>query len=285
MRERGCGRRGGTAAGKGRRGAAALVFAGLITVTVFADQSAGVPQTPLRVGTDLITVDVSVLDGDRRPVRGLTADDFVVLEDGAARPIVAFSVVDVPTRESDSAMQASSVRDRSRDVVTNDLPAEGRLVVILLDRSIPSGAPVATARAIALAAVDQLGPGDVAAVVRSGAFADNGRVQGFTADRARLLAAIESTFTGETPVALNPSPIPGDRAWAGGCDCGRCVLETLGHVVAAMSEAPRRRKVLLFIGELPLPLETLPAGRYVVRVEVAAGQAATQRDALFEVRP
>jgi len=278
-----------------------------------------VPQTPLRVGTDLITVDVSVLDGDRRPVRGLTADDFVVLEDGAARPIVAFSVVDVPTRESDSAMQASSVRDRPRDVVANDLPAEGRLVVILLDRSIPSGAPVATARAVALAAVDQLGPGDVAAVVRSGAFADNGRVQGFTADRARLLAAIESTFTGESRVlshvvAATAGRRPDRRPGCVSAD-HRASLRASGsrqrvgaHPVDGSCTAdlcagrnPRRAGVtrttrVTTIGvdedgaglaayELPLPLETLPAGRYVVRVEVAAGQAATQRDVLFEVRP
>jgi hypothetical protein len=46
------------------------------------------PQATFRAGVDLIQIDVSVLGRDRRPVRGLTAADFSLLEDGQPRPRV-----------------------------------------------------------------------------------------------------------------------------------------------------------------------------------------------------
>src|SRR5258707_5299793 len=86
------------------------------------------PQATLQSGVDVVQVDVSVLDKDRRPVRGLAQANFTILEDGKPRPIVAFSAVDLPEREASSA-RASWVRDVSRDVTTNDMRPEGRLVV------------------------------------------------------------------------------------------------------------------------------------------------------------
>src|SRR6188508_1935557 len=49
-----------------------------------------------RGSVDLIHFDVSVLDKDRKPIRGLTAADFTVLEDGKPQSVVAFSAVDLP---------------------------------------------------------------------------------------------------------------------------------------------------------------------------------------------
>ena len=47
-----------------------------------ARQDAQAPQATFRTGIDVTTLDVSVLDKDRRPVRGLTAANFTVLERG-----------------------------------------------------------------------------------------------------------------------------------------------------------------------------------------------------------
>jgi len=85
--------------------------------------------------------------------------------------------------------RAPWVRDVPPDVTTNDVRPEGRLVVIMLDWSIRFE-DQQLARRIAAAAVDQLGPGDLAAVLFTSAFANSGTPQNFTADRARLLAAI-----------------------------------------------------------------------------------------------
>ena len=78
---------------------------------------------------------MSVLDKDRRPVRGLTQADFTVLENGKPRPIVAFVPVDLAERDA-APPTASWVRDVSRDVTTNALRPEGRLVIIMFDWSI-----------------------------------------------------------------------------------------------------------------------------------------------------
>ena len=40
------------------------------------------PQARFRARTDLVQADVSVLDDERHPVRGLTKDDFTIFLDG-----------------------------------------------------------------------------------------------------------------------------------------------------------------------------------------------------------
>ena len=67
-----------------------------------------------RAGVDLVTVDAIVVDGDGRPVTGLTADDFVLTVDGKPRAIDAFELVAVraptrrPTRGSPTSAATTS---------------------------------------------------------------------------------------------------------------------------------------------------------------------------------
>ena len=58
-------------------------------------QTIPAPQTTpiFRSGVDLVHLDVSVLDRQRRPVRGLGPADFTILEDGISQKIAAFSAV------------------------------------------------------------------------------------------------------------------------------------------------------------------------------------------------
>ncbi len=206
------------------------------------------PQTTFHSGAALVPVDVSVLDKDRHPVRGLTPDDFTLLVDGKSRPIAAFSEVNIPGAAA-TQTGAAWVRNAPHDVANNDLPGEGRLVVILMDGSIPNGAPVATAKKIAHAAIQQLGPGDLAAVVRSTVFSGNGRSQGFTSDRALLSAAVDSRFMGTTEAPSmtmkgleSAAPVPGSLFQT------QMHCEVILNLARAMRDAPLRRKELLFIG-------------------------------------
>ena len=241
-----------------RRGAARVFVCLACLSTVLRGQHPpSQPQARFQTGVDVVQVDVSVLDKDRRPVRGLTTADFTILEDGKPRPIVAFVPVDLAERKA-SVARASWVRDVAPDVTTNDVRPEGRLVVIMFDWSIRIGDHL-LARRIATAAVDALGPDDLAAVIFSSAFANGGTPQNFTADRARLLAAINRPWA----VALHNPPLgpfhdPRNKNYvmiddpegyeSGDCLCRVCVPETIARVADAVRDVRGRRKTLLFIG-------------------------------------
>jgi VWFA-related protein len=198
-------------------------------------QDANPPQPTYRAGIDLVQVDVSILDKDRRPVVGLKPGDFVVKEDGKVRAIAAFSTVTLPPRQNEPP--AAWMRDVGPDVVTNLAPKDGRLVVILFDRSIATD-QFPPARQTAETAVDQLGPNDLAAVIFTGVV---GVPQNFTANRALLHAAINQPYLGD-----GAGPYNGQDPT---CPCGVCSLEVMTNVADALREVPHRRKLLLFIGK------------------------------------
>jgi VWFA-related protein len=291
------------------RDAAAILLVSAIALSALTSaQDPNVPQQTYRTGIDLVQVDVSVLDKDRHPVQGLKPGDFVVKEDGKVRAIAAFSTVTLPERQPETA--ASWQRDIGRDVVTNLTPKEGRLVVILLDRSIADD-KIPLARRTAEAAVDQLGPNDLAAVIFTGIV---GVPQNFTANRGLLRAAINQTFLGDGHP--NDPYDPQDPV----CTCGVCSLEVMTNVANSLREVPHRRKVLLFVGNsvavnttqfecfaevkearekllrgagaanltihrFDLPLASLTTGQYVLTIEATCKAKQTvRRDVIFSVR-
>ena len=225
----------------------------LSCASLLAQGQSDLPQ--FKAGVELVQLDVAVLDGKREPVRGLSAADFTVLENGIARPIRAFTPVELaPRTRSTEAVWADTVPP---DVVSNQVgQQDGRLVMILMDRSIPFGQPTIAARKIATSAVEALGPHDLAAVVSSG----NGAVQNLTADRTRLLRAINY---GDPSTGISPEQeaIMGklDPLQDGRCLCGLCVLETITRVADAVQGTPRRRKVLFFIGSSVIWQSSRPA--------------------------
>jgi VWFA-related protein len=248
------------------RGSAALPIAALACAAIGLDaQQTPGPQLPsFRSGVDLVQVDVSVLDRDRKPVRGLTAADFTLLVDGKPAAIEAFSAV---TLDAVAERRAGADRHWSRsvapDVVSNDLPREGRLVVVLFDHSIRPQ-QMQRARKIAESAIDSLAPGDLAAVMHT---TGGLREQNFTPDRGKLLAAINSSYIGlPTPSLLGP---PGERSAPvsesfGGpgvdvsqCPCGLCSLDTLKRIAESLVDLPARRKSVLFIGTNVKTIEEL----------------------------
>lgn len=216
------------------------------------------PQQPVfRADVDIIEMDVSVLDRNRRPVRGLTAADFTVLEDGRPQRVVAVSHVDLADHDR---VRSARMRYVTRDVAANDLSdqlGDGRLIAIVFDDvNLPADDPeiVRSARETARYIIDRLGPSDMAAVI----YAHNsGRTQDFTDDRAKLLQAIDRF----QPAALDwigPTPqgtgvMAGDmQQWSptlvrSSCMRGEPAVPTLDTVASRMATAPGRRKALMFI--------------------------------------
>ena len=76
----------------------------LFVVFVGAQERRDVPTFPAR--TELVTVDAVVLDSAGRPVRGLTAQDFSLSEDGKPQAIVTFEAFDLGTGAEPAAARA-----------------------------------------------------------------------------------------------------------------------------------------------------------------------------------
>ncbi|HVW05164.1 MAG TPA: VWA domain-containing protein, partial [Vicinamibacterales bacterium] len=230
--------------------ACASVAAWLGSAWLVAQQQPATPPPTFRSNVDVVRLDVSVLDKDRHPVRGLTAADFTIEEDGRERPIVAFAPVELSAAPAATTSMAAWTRDAPRDVVSNEDANTGRLVVIALDWSIRFY-DQQLARRIASAAVDGLGPTDQAAVLFTTPNAAAGMPQGFTTDRARLQTAINRPFA----VALtNPTPDGGKKIvdpehyGDGACLCGLCTLESLTRLAGTLGAVSQRPKVVLFVG-------------------------------------
>jgi len=191
-------------------------------------------QPTFKSSIEVVRLDVSVLDRDRRPIRDLTAADFVVLEGGKPQPIVDVVPVEVPAPPPSTAVWP---RDAGVDVASNEADVR-RLVVIVMDdaRTGFEHGESQSARKIAHAIVDQLGPADLAAVT----FTFMGAVQNLTPDRARLHTAIESYLPRKSASADAPL---GCAFRYGGCIVS--VLKTIGDV---LQSAPQGRKLVMFVG-------------------------------------
>src|SRR5579871_1560668 len=97
-----------------------------------AQQAAPVasPQKPtFSTALDVVKLDVSVTGPDHRPLKGLSAADFTLLEDKLPRPLVGFAEVDIPEAPTPTAKWQ---RDATDDVATNDV-SDKRLFVIVVD--------------------------------------------------------------------------------------------------------------------------------------------------------
>jgi VWFA-related protein len=223
----------------------ALAFACVLTVATQA-QEAPSRQT-FRTGIDLVQVDVSVLDRQRRPVRGLTAEDFTLFEDGRPVPLVAFASVGLPAAPPAPPGAAAWLRDTAPDATANDLPREGRMVVIMFDYALQRDhAPAA--RKIALAAIDALGPTDLAAVLSVA----SGTAQGFTRDLARLRAATSGPLGGlvDAEAALTAIGHATSGNERGECLEGICTLDAITRVADSLRDVPRRKTLFLIAGRM-----------------------------------
>jgi VWFA-related protein len=189
------------------------------------------PTTTFRSAVDLVTIDVSVLDRNRRPVPGLTAADFTVLEGSSPQRIVSFKAIDLPDRQ---AYEAAWMRDVAPDVATNRFDAE-RIVVLLLDDYNVAVNPAdgRTVKAIARGVINELGPSDIGAVLYTFWHKNS---QEFTSDRVRLLESVDRF------VAMGRTPPPPSA-----CPDNQCVHAVMRSVADVLRRWPERRKLLVYI--------------------------------------
>ena len=200
-------------------------------------------QPPVfRTKTEIIRIDVTVLGPDGRPLKGLTREDFLLLEDGEPQPILGFGEVSIP----DAANAPPWLRDSSPDVRT---PLDGRVFVFLIDDAqmaygLNNNLWRATVKRITDEIIERMGPRDAAAVLCT--YSDKCD-QDFTNDPVRLRSAI---------AAFGARGNPGELQRTVSSGMAQSVTEYL-------REDTSRRRTLIFISpSLPTRPEQWPPHRW-----------------------
>ena len=202
-----------------------LAGAGVLSASLAVSaQPRGDTPRPLRAGVELVVVDVIVRDANGDVVRGLTANDFEVLEDGQPQTIVSFDFEEVVAAGSPAVvapvlgagLQPPPGVRADRDGRPREAPeiragapeprrlqdlAGRRLIVLLFDVSSMQPEDADEAIRSALVYVDErMTAADLVAVATVGSTLE---VQSdFTADRERLRDALSALVaTGEMAVA------------------------------------------------------------------------------------
>jgi VWFA-related protein len=261
-------------------------------VATFVAAAVLVAQQPtFRVQVDAIEMDAFVTDAQGNPVKGLTVDDFQILEDGTPQSITSFSQVDIPFERRTESLDAATAVDP--DVVSN-VRSDGRVYLFMLDEV--SGASALRARAFLKRFLQQhFAANDRGAVVFLGH--QNPRAaQPFTSNPRLLLAAIDR-FTGGFPAADVPNQVflGSDNAGSAAAaarladnfnraqqaQAGVTALDTMVGLESALkmmaSLHGRRKAVLLFSSGLPEPIFRALSynGGAMTRAETAAHAAVT----------
>lgn len=197
-------------------------------------------QTPtFRAGVEVVRIDVTALGANRMPVRGLAASDFTVLEDGKPRPIIVFDAVDIPEVPPPAPDEAAWLRTAPRDVVSNRVDERRIFLIIMDDATLPmEPRMIERAKAIAMDVVSRMTDSDRAAVVFT---ANSAKAQPFTADRSRLLAAINAMQGGNLFRAAPLFGKIGDTHYYAGA------ITTITQSVETLLATPQGRKTLVLI--------------------------------------
>src|SRR6476469_8874026 len=117
------------------RAGIALFFA-MSVLTLAARPLAQSPQPApvFRSNVELVEVDVVVRDEHGRPVRGLTKDDFRILEKQTPQPVATFVEVSHDYPSLTVTPGASTVVE---DIADNQSPQNERLLVVIVDDMVP----------------------------------------------------------------------------------------------------------------------------------------------------
>ncbi|MDP2053945.1 MAG: hypothetical protein Q8L75_09935, partial [Acidobacteriota bacterium] len=135
----------------------------LALAAVSAQQQPPTPQAPRPVfetQTEIVLVDVTVVDRDAKPVPTLTAADFELQVNGQPRPIQSVQFIStIPTNTSPAT-------PRETGFSSNDTATTGRLLLFAVDEG---NLRVASSRSVLRAAqslFERLAPGDLVGLAR-----------------------------------------------------------------------------------------------------------------------
>ncbi len=144
----------------------------LALALVAAQASYAQDQQPPRFqsGVEVVTVDVTVVDDDGRPILDLRPRDFVVEVDGRRRRVITAEWIALtPATPAASGVQdAALVVAAPEPYWSNETPVPGRFIMLLVDRTNIRFEGMNAHRAAIEGFIDRLQPSDRLSVVASG---------------------------------------------------------------------------------------------------------------------
>src|ERR1051326_2059358 len=185
--------------------------AGAPSAEAGARPAEGVAPLKESVTVSVVEVPVTVVDSQGNPVRGLTAANFRVLDEGKERPVASFDAVDFASLQSLTATSPLN-------------PAARRNFMLLFDLTFSSPASITRAQQAARDFVMKMVQRrDRVAVATVDANRGFRLVTAFTTDRGLLNAAIArpTTFVGSDPLQIAKGAAGVDVAEPTGMDTGR----------------------------------------------------------------
>lgn len=176
----------------------------LLLCAALQAQQPQLPRPSFETKTELVLVDVNVVDRDSKPVPTLTASDFTVEVNGQPRPIASIQFISTaPTNVTPSSPRESAAS-------SNESTTTGRLLLFVVDES---SLRVGASRSILRTAqtlFERLAPGDMIGLARIPTGV--GSVE-FTADRQRIIDSL-MRVTGGGSTRIGVARVNISEAWA-----------------------------------------------------------------------
>ena len=160
---------------------------------------------PIRIGTDLVQLDVVITDKNGRIVKGLTRDDFDLFEKGKKQPLSFFEFVDA-LRDSQGKDLAAAQQAAARGLAEREV---SRVFAFVVDDLTVRFEDLTYVRQMLLNFIDsQMQPSDLVAIIRT--VGGKGLLQQFTTDKELLRRAIAALLPVGHPLN-RPESAWGDR--------------------------------------------------------------------------
>jgi VWFA-related protein len=219
-----------------------------------------------RVNVQIVQVDAVVTDMDDRPVTDLTAEDFIILQDGKPQEITNFSLVRTPPpeRPRPAVIQTISKSKNSPappppPVKFNTQKLRRTIALVVDDLGLSFSNIVHVREALKEWVNKEMQPGDLVAVIQTGV--GLGSMQQFTSEKRMLLEAIRhinynvlsrvgsTSFAPRSGVPLLERPEDQIRGITMG------TMGAIRYVVNGLENLPGRKSLILFSENLKIQFD------------------------------
>jgi VWFA-related protein len=243
--------------------ACALASAG--TAQSFQQESPA-EQTIVRISVDLVQMDAVVTNSKDAPVTDLTAQDFIILQDGKPQEITNFSFV-----RTEEATKPAAAAEKARGIKRKDQPVFApppmplkreklRRTIALLadDLGLSAEYALRTRQWIKNWIENEMQPNDLVAVMRTGAGV--GALYQFTNDKRILNAAADLiTFNAASRVGVSAEIRRDIHGFAlpmvdqeRDLVFTKFTLKSIQYVAEGLKDVPGRKSIILFTEKLQL---------------------------------